>query len=263
MKYKSPSIRATAFNCPHCDALAKQHWYLCLAQEISRNKPPNIIDSTKLEGLKEDSFEDRRNFDRFHAWAKQCVTGEPFFSQELNNIHANELYNVWFSRCFNCNAISVWIYDNLIYPRETEVPPPNPYLPKDIKKDYLEAGSILDMSPRGAAALIRLAIQKLCQEILEQSSGNLNRDIKTLVAQGLDSDLQKAFDYVRVIGNNAIHPGQLDLSDDKATAENLLKLLNLIAEKMISWPKQVEELYSTLPEKALKAIENRDGKDDD
>ncbi len=63
-----------------------------------------------------------------------------------------------------------------------------------------------------------------------------------------------------MIGNNAVHPGQIDLRDDRAIAESLFRLLNLVAEKMISEPKHVDEVYAALPEEALKAIGNRDAK---
>lgn len=63
---------------------------------------------------------------------------------------------------------------------------------------------------------------------------------------------------MRVIGNNAVHPGSMDLRDDRATAESLFRLLNLIAEKMISDPKHVDEVYAMLPSGARAAIEARD-----
>ena len=61
-----------------------------------------------------------------------------------------------------------------------------------------------------------------------------------------------------MIGNNAVHPGQMDLRDDRPTAESLFHFLNLIAAKMISGPKHVKEVFATLPESARKAIEERD-----
>ena len=87
---------------------------------------------------------------------------------------------------------------------------------------------------------------------------NLNNDIGALVSRGLDQQVQMALDAVRVIGNNAVHPGQMDLRDDRSTAETLFMLHNLIGEKMISQPKRVKEVYATLPEGARKAIEGRD-----
>jgi len=81
-----------------------------------------------------------------------------------------------------------------------------------------------------------------------------------MVADGLDVRVQKALDTVRVIGNEAVHPGQLDLRDDRATAEMLFKLFNLIVDKTISEPKHISEIYAALPGEKLKAIEHRDKK---
>ena len=187
----------------------------------------------------------------------RTAEGQPFLNEENRDYYGPSLYNTYVSRCFNCKAISIWIYDRLVYPQCGEAPPINLDLPADIRRDYDEASRILDLSPRGAAALIRLAIQKLCKE-LGQSGDNINADIGALVADGLDVHIQKALDVARVIGNNAVHPGLLDLRDDRATAEALFGLLNLIAEKMISVPKHVDEMYAALPKEALRAIDKRD-----
>ncbi|NWN46907.1 DUF4145 domain-containing protein [Pseudomonas sp. MAFF 301514] len=144
-----------------------------------------------------------------------------------------------------------------MYPVVGNVLPPNVDMPDDIKRDYEEAGAILNQSPRGAAALIRLGIQKLCKE-LGQPGVNINDDIKALVAAGLDSRVQQALDAVRVIGNSAVHPGKIDLKDDRATAETLFKLINLIVDKTISEPKHVQEVYESLPQNLLEAIAKRD-----
>jgi hypothetical protein len=65
-------------------------------------------------------------------------------------------------------------------------------------------------------------------------------------------------DTVRVIGNNAVHPGQIDLNDTSEVAASLFRLVNAIVEQMITHPKQVAELYGSLPAAALEAIERRD-----
>jgi hypothetical protein len=195
----------------------------------------------------------KRFFDRVKA-------GEPFFERNSESNYVRDAVpNLNISKCFNCQKLSVWICDRLAYPRAGEAPPANPDLPADIRQDYDEASAILDLSPRGAAALIRLCIQKLCKH-LDQPGENLNADIGALVAQGLSERVQKALDAVRVIGNNAVHPGAIDLRDDRATAASLFSLLNLIAERMISEAKHVDDAYAMLPETARAAIERRDGK---
>lgn len=138
-------------------------------------------------------------------------------------------------------------------------PSPNPDLPADVLQDYEEAGSIVGQSPRGAAALLRLAIQKLCV-ILGEKGAKIDDDIASLVKKGLTPMVQKALDTVRVIGNEAVHPGILDLKDDRDTAMKLFKLVNIISEQMISNPRHVDELYEKIPVSSRKAIERRDGK---
>jgi hypothetical protein len=131
--------------------------------------------------------------------------------------------------------------------------------PQSIKLDFDEAANIVDLSPRGAAALLRLCIQKIVIE-LGETGKNLNADIGSLVAKGvIDTKIQQALDVVRVIGNGAVHPGQIDIKDDKATAIKLFEIVNLIVEITISTPKQIKSMYETLPESALKQIEKRDG----
>lgn len=163
------------------------------------------------------------------------------------------------SFCYRCHQPSIWYEGKLIYPSHSTALLPNPDLPDEVKDDYEEARAILAQSPRGAAALLRLAIQKLCVH-LEESGKNLNDDIASLVKKGLHVKVQQALDAVRVIGNNALHPGQIDIKDDQETAAKLFSLVTLIAEHMISQPKHVEEMYKQLPEGQREAIERRDKK---
>lgn len=165
--------------------------------------------------------------------------------------------SVRFAFCSHCNRYSLWREGKMIYPDTSGIRPPNPDLNQEIQDDYMEARSIVNKSPRGATALLRLCIQKLCQQ-LGESGKNINDDIAALVKKGLPATIQKALDIVRVIGNNAVHPGQIDLKDDIETANKLFELVNLIAQVMITQPKEIERLYGTLPETQRKAIEGRD-----
>ena len=145
----------------------------------------------------------------------------------------------------------------MIYPEDSGVQPPNPDLRDDIKEDYLEAKGIANKSPRGATALLRLSIQKLCEQLGEKGK-NINNDIANLAKKGLPPKIQQALDIVRVIGNNAVHPGQIDIRDDRDSAMKLFELINLIADVMITQPKQVEKLYESLPKSKREAIQKRD-----
>lgn len=155
------------------------------------------------------------------------------------------------------NAFVSIVEDALISFDNCLVQPPNPDLPNEIQSDYEEAKAILERSPRGAAALLRLCIQKLCIHLGEKGK-NLNDDIGALVRKGLPVSVQQALDIVRVIGNNAVHPGELDLGDDSETAKALFHLLNLISDAMLTQPRKIEELYETLPKTSRDAIDKRD-----
>jgi hypothetical protein len=173
-------------------------------------------------------------------------------------IETGKDFHFGISKCDHCKKICIWRHKQMVYPNRGNAPVPNPDMPEDVKKDYEEAASIYTQSPRGASALLRLAIQKLCVH-LDGKGKNLNEDIKEFVKKGLPEKIQKSLDIVRVIGNHAVHPGQIDV-DDTETAGNLFVLVNLITDSMISMPKRVNDMYSGLPESTKDAINKRDGK---
>jgi len=76
----------------------------------------------------------------------------------------------------------------------------------------------------------------------------------------LNPQIQQSLDIVRVIGNEAVHPGTMDLKDDRPTALRLFEIVNAIADQMISHRRTITELYAKLPEERRKAIETRDKK---
>lgn len=155
--------------------------------------------------------------------------------------------NLYLSRCYSCGGIAVWLERKLVFPQKNEFEVlTNEDMPVDARVDFEEAAAIVDASPRGAAALLRLSIQKVCM-FLGEKGNNLNADIGNLVKKGLSDKIQKALDSVRMIGNNTIHPGEIDISDDRPTAVTLFKLVNIIVDAMISQPKQIDEVYSQLP----------------
>ena len=77
--------------------------------------------------------------------------------------------------------------------------------------------------------------------------------------KGLPATVQKSLDVVRVTGNNAVHPGQIE-TDDQEVVGALFTLVNVIVEYMVALPKRVGDLYSTLPAGALEQIKKRDEK---
>ena len=162
-------------------------------------------------------------------------------------------------RCSNCGGKFFYIDGELKYPEpETVVPPLN--APKNVKSLYEEAASICSRSPRAACALLRLAIERICNE-LNAKGKNLDEKIADLVKGGLSKDTQKALDVVRVVGNKAVHPGQIDLDvDDISTAYKLFSLIRIIVQRLITEPTTINNLYDNLPAAIKSQISKRDGK---
>ena len=167
--------------------------------------------------------------------------------------------NLTIARCENCHCKILWIDDEYIYP-DIIAEEANEDMPDSVKQLYDEAGLIYNKSPRAACALLRLAIDRLCNE-LGETDRDINKNIGELVKKGLPKTVQQALDVVRVVGNKAVHPGQIAFDvDDKNTAIMLMRLLNIIVERMISEPKEIDSLYQGLPESVKNAVENRDKK---
>ena len=162
--------------------------------------------------------------------------------------------------CTACNQESVFIGGELARPASSEAPPPASDMPTALLADYEEASAILPKSPRGSSALLRLLIQKLLP-ILGTTKKDINAGIAELVAIGkIKVQIQQALDTVRVIGNECVHPGEMDLKDDHDTALALFQIVNLIIETEITEPKRLNELYETLPKSKREGIEQRDNK---
>jgi len=148
------------------------------------------------------------------------------------------------------------VYDQLVWPRRAGGPEPELHAPPNVQREYEEASQTLEASPRGAAALLRLAIEKLCKE-LGVSGESVKDDIALFVREDVDARVQKVLDAARIIESNAMRPGQIGLGDDRATAETLSGLVNLICEKMIVEPRHLQAVYTKLREGAGNAMEQR------
>jgi hypothetical protein len=149
-----------------------------------------------------------------------------------------------------------YLYPNI----DLSIPMPHPDMPESIREDYEEARGVFLTSARSAAALLRLAIQKLCKELGEKGK-HIDTDIGELVKKGLPEHIQQALDIVRVIGNEAVHPGELNVRDDPKIAKQLFELVNEIVEDRISLlerQNKIKQIYGNLPQSKLDAIKRRD-----
>ena len=161
-------------------------------------------------------------------------------------------------RCSHCKKYSYWDNETeqMVIPSESIIEHSHEDMPSEILSEYNEARSIFSKSPRASSALLRLSIQKLLP-ILGAKESNINKAIQELVDGGLSIKVQKALDICRVVGNNAIHPGEIDINETPEKARILFTMINFIIEDLIAKPKKIDEMYASLPKGALDAIETR------
>ncbi|KDE54292.1 DUF4145 domain-containing protein [Methanoculleus sp. MH98A] len=220
-RFVNPEKGLSAFNCPHCGAYAQQGWGVL----------HSMIDFQNL------------------SFGESGPKNDP-----------NSIGNLGFfvSYCSHCTNIALWHDNSMIYPFSGLIELPNDDMPENVKKDYLEARSIYAQSPRGALALLRLALQKLMIYFGEKGE-NLNDDIGNLVQQGkLNPRVQKLMDSIRVFGSEAVHPLEIDLSEDNEITPKMFTFLNLIVDDMITQEKVVDSIYEDMPRRKKEGIANRD-----
>lgn len=225
-------FHSRSFICPYCNGAASHDWRY-LQMEF-------FDDMVGLDIIKESRYV-------IFARCQGCLKTSIWLTEKLKNTVSNP-------RTFSGDDSS----EILLYPfTSPDLPKANEDMPEDVKTIYDEACLVLKYSPRSSAALSRLAIEKLVDH-LEAEGSNLNLKIADLVSKGLPQQIQQMLDSVRVIGNNAVHPGEIDLSDNAQLASSLLDFINLIVENQISQPKRINEVYNNLPESILQSIERRD-----
>ncbi|PGK30626.1 hypothetical protein CN902_10985 [Priestia megaterium] len=231
--YIPPVYGERKFNCPSCQAFAHQEW-----SEIIEDPDDNELVTLSYV---------LRNASR----------PSKMFESSSNGFRSDN--HVALSLCFQCDQYSLWKYGKLVYPLAITAPLPNPDMPDDIKKLYEEARQVWNISPMASTAILRLALEMLLPQI-GSTKGNINNMIGELVKKGLPKQVEKALDSLRVIGNEAVHPGTINLKDNEKMALAMFKMLNFVVDQMITQIKEINEIYDLLPEDKLKGIEERNNK---
>ncbi|WP_195972615.1 DUF4145 domain-containing protein [Clostridium thermobutyricum] len=193
------------------------------------------------------------------SWSIRSISNNK--DKSILNYEIENTDTVATSTCQYCGRYHIWHNDKMIVPTNSPIPMPIEDMPEVVKNLYLEARDVYPISYKAACALLRLALQHLCEELLkDKSKGEINKDIGQLVKETVPQEFQQALDIVRVIGNNAVHPGKMDEQDVKEYAVTLFELLNYIVQEKIVRPKLIGGIYDKLPSGVLKSIDKRDNK---
>lgn len=228
-KFTPATFGEEAFNCPYCGVYARHTWQWVSSMRTPENRPnvhePDI---------------------RFYF----SETGDTWGGHLINGLNI--------SSCSHCHSMALWLRDRLLLPPNSNAEPPHDDMPVAVRAVYEEASEIVDASPRGAAALLRVALELLTHELECDPAKKINENIGQLVKQGLSPEIIKALDIVRVTGNKAAHTaGTLLLDDDRETATALFQIINYIVEQTIAYKRRLEEMHDRLPEGIKRQIEQR------
>lgn len=172
------------------------------------------------------------------------------------------------SHCQTCEKSSIWIEtiseETLAYPHISSIAPtPNTDMPIAAKEIYQEAASIVELSPRAAVGLLRLASQIIVDEVID-GKGSLNDKIGKLGAKlGSDDLITQGLDVMRVYGNDNVHPTQttqIKLTDTAEDAKILFVILNYIVTALITPSLGIARLHDALSDTQKASITRRDAK---
>jgi hypothetical protein len=181
-------------------------------------------------------------------------------------------YNVACGHCPECNELIVLLrhgiaendmnnfyLDSLtseivIYPkfstRKVELEVPDRY-----KKDFREACSVLQVSPKASAALSRRILQDILIETFQIKHRSLDKQIEEFInMKDVPSYLATAIDAVRNIGNFAAHPlkntntGEI-VEVESGEAEWQLDVLEVLFDFAFIQPIRLEQKKSALNQK--------------
>jgi hypothetical protein len=218
-----PRLGAGSFSCPNCNAVANHDWYSLF---LKPEKPDEVVALTpetvtvRTEGKNE--WNDIPEIDQLVERLKR---------NEVTYVYQNHLQslkvkmaNLHLSSCNSCNGFALWAGERLAFPMNVDK------TPALVKEDFEEAAAILNKSPRGATALIRVCIQKL-MPLLKQDGQNLTDSMSSLLRKGLEVEIQQAMEVLQVLRNDPGQPTSLDTPEDKEMALRFVDSLKAILER--------------------------------
>jgi hypothetical protein len=134
VKYEAPGFEKGAFTCPHCGVYAQFHWVKSEWPSHPRHAYNGLQTATcgHCKGRT--------------VWFDEAYKAGAFEPSGVAPLEPPKAHMLWPLGIGNA-------------------PLPHEDMPDDVKNDYLEARAISELSPRGAAALLRLSIQRLCKHL--------------------------------------------------------------------------------------------------
>jgi hypothetical protein len=115
-----PSVRETAFCCPHCDVFKTQTWYDVYADAVGSEKGlPFVLTKQTLEEQGAELVDglDEANKKEMIEWLGRALTGMVYFDSVSSKYIQLSVLNLHLSKCYHCKKIAVWVSDRLVFPQ--------------------------------------------------------------------------------------------------------------------------------------------------
>jgi hypothetical protein len=150
-------------------------------------------------------------------------------------------------------------------PKRPATPPVHPLVTDPFKKDYLEAWTILEDSPRMSAVLSRRLLADLLEKYASLSQNSLPQRIDEFIGDTRHPLwLRENLHYLREVGNFDAHTQQdktptqpiaepVIINVDKAEAEWTLKIIDDLFEYFIVAPQKDKEMRKAIDKKLADA----------
>ena len=121
MSTNPPSIKETAFDCPHCGAYTTQYWYITYANKSDKNSIPHIPTKEELSNFLEDRETPKDVKQNIIRWVERISQGHVTLKKRDSSAYTwFDIENLHLSKCYNCNKVAVWIHKNLVFIIELE-----------------------------------------------------------------------------------------------------------------------------------------------
>lgn len=178
-----------------------------------------------------------------------------YFNSKLKETDIN-LFHI---KCSNkeCSKITVVAKDAVtkkqfdLYPQHVHKEFPK-YVPIQIRRDYIEAVTIIQDSPKAAATLLRRCLQGMIRDFWNIKKNTLKEEIDELQNKVTPSQW-KAIDGLRKLGNIGAHMEKninLIIDIDEGEAEKLASLIELLIDKWYISRHDEEELCNSIADAA-------------
>lgn len=169
-----------------------------------------------------------------------------------------EIINLEMYKCPNCGEISVQTSNygsqyttkhTLIYPNSKAKHFPE-YVPDHIREDYEEAYSIIELSPKAAAALCRRTMESMIDDVFNVNERTLAASISKLEENNLiTNEVKTALQTLKDVGNEGAHFNENSklLQDiEPEDAQILLKFIEYLENQWYTSKHNSELLMASL-----------------